>query len=190
MLPKDSLSKIIDYFFIAYPGAEIKRAGMEFFGFKKSSQLKDIKMNEMQSGLFNEWLLFDHKMATGQTLIENYIENNFVLPQDRAMYEDLLATNYYGLFEVKKVVPETSLALRDMITNEEYEVPEKKGTHGVRPGNLIFSRLARVGGVWQMVGADTPIIPTVAVSSETKEFFAKMNPVKIKNAYDLAAGKR
>jgi hypothetical protein len=48
MLPENSLSKIIDYFFIAYSSREIQRAGMDFFGLKEVGRLRALKMNEAQ----------------------------------------------------------------------------------------------------------------------------------------------
>lgn len=190
MLPKNILSRVLDYFFFIHDNdGEIPRAAMEFLGLKNEEQIAEIKMSEMQSGILNEWLIFDYRLASGLGLIDEYEENNFVLPEDKKIYADLRQTNHYGLFEVKKVVPEISLTLQDMHSGQEYNVKEKMGTRGVAAGNLIFTRVACVNDQWQMVSAQSTILPFVEISPEIRKSFIKSSSPTIKDAYDFAADK-
>ena len=66
------LGSVVSY--IGKSGVNIKKAAEEFFG--KNEISPDMPGWESISSLFNEWLIFDYKSASGTTIISDYYFKN------------------------------------------------------------------------------------------------------------------
>ena len=193
MLPKGLLSRPLDYFFSnqdAYD-QEAEHSVQEFFYGTTKKDLQEIftmKMNILQAGILDEWLLFDFKLKNGNSLIQEYKENNFITDYEVKLYSDILNTNFYGFFEARSITINEGLVLCDLKTNQDYDVKEKSATHDLQKGNLFFTRLAMVDSNWEIVGANNIVIPTVKINKDFRKIYLEdKNPITPKMAFDLAA---
>lgn len=192
MLPRGLLSRPLDYFF-SNPNIynkEAERSAQEFFDGKTDEVLQELftkEMNNVQSGILDEWLLFDFKLINGNNLIQEYKENNFVTDYELKLYNDIISTNFYSFFEVRDVAINEGLVLRDLKTNQDYGVKEKSATHDLQKGNLFFTRLAKVDSNWEIVGANSAIIPTVKINQNfRKVYLESKDSITPKMAFGLA----
>ena len=194
MLPSGSLKQIVD-FFTANPfySDEIKGAVLEFFNLKKIEDFADLELSTTQEGIFNEWVLFDFKLENGNNLIQEYRE---VTKQHTdqtllSLYDDLIKTQNFGFFEVISVRIDEGLTMRDLKTDTIYEVKEKSATHNLRPGNIFFNRVAKVGDHWELVGADNNVLPTVETTENIRNIFRKdKKKLTAKDAFGFAKEKK
>ena len=195
MLPKGLLSRALDYFFSNQNiyGRELEHSALKFLDIENGEKVKEFlkkPINETQSGIMNEWLLFDFTLENGNNLIKEYIENNFVTSYELKIYNDILGTNFYGFFEVRNVAVDEGLVLRNLRTNQDYEVKEKSATHNLQKGNLFFARLAKIDDHWEIIGANTTIIPAVKINQDLRKVYLEdKNPATPKMAFDLAETK-
>ena len=105
-------------------------------------------------GLFSEWLVFDRRARIfgGKTGLEYFCAHNpcRVSEQDLAAYRDLLAYKV-GLFAIQSVDSGRNVTLADMRGNE-YVVHDITASMNLRKG-AVWTRIASVSGVYQMVGS-------------------------------------
>lgn len=130
---------------------------MRIFGLK--DKLKHIgertKDRDKLVGTFSEWLVFDHQSPAfgGKTGLAYFCGRNPLdLPDIKlAAYRDLLDFSV-GYFEVADVSPAQYVRLRNM-EGTEYDVADVSTSMAVAKGETIWARIARVQGIYQMVGS-------------------------------------
>lgn len=160
------------------------QAGFKFFKLKP-----EMEINNIQNGILNEWLLFDFKLKNGKTLLEDFYQRHQreFSDEELKLYGDLIATNYFALFEAKAVRWDDGLTIYDLRSGLIYNVKEKSATHSLKPGNIFYGRVARVGDHWELVGADSVHLPIVQLGEELKAIFAKdKKSASMKEIFDLA----
>lgn len=137
---------------------ELGRAQAEFFDLPPDGLA--IAIVDKYEPYFMEWLVFDFRLKNGRGLLEDYYDCN---PRKRPLYEMQvyrdLQTNVFGMVEVQKVYLDEGLDLLMLHTGEKYFVHEHKSTFQLKKGNLIFVRIAAVGGQYELVGSDSIIFP-------------------------------
>jgi len=162
MLPKGSIGKILQYYSSSQRfEPEIERALIDFFNLNGPEEIENIGWNETAEGLFNEWFVYDFRLNSGLTVLQDYCERNpYKLKEyELTLYRDLLATNHFGLFEVKEVWLNQGLKLYDFETKKNYDIQERAATHELKPGYLFHNRIAKINGHWEMVGTNSPVWP-------------------------------
>ena len=181
MLAKGTLSKIFSiYLDQTYYKVEVTRAFKAFVGKHVSAAAAMDMIGRENEGYFNEWFLYDYVGADGRTALERFVHANplKLSPPELALYEQLLATNRYGMFEVLEVRPLTGLVLEDLQTSVVYNVAECSATLDAAPGAALFGRVAEVGDHWELVGANSYSIPAVdaTLRQEMKRSVERLTP--------------
>lgn len=158
MLPRGSITKVYEYYFTTPRyNNEIMRAMREFFDRPDLDRDGSLETNEKSEGLFNEWFLYDFELSSGNTVLADFVASNplELSEAEMTLYHDLLETNTYGVFEVKKVDINNSLTLKNLQTRRTTDVREQKLTHQVTPGDIFFGRIGKVNDHYELIGADT-----------------------------------
>ena len=122
------------------------------------------------SGMFSEWLLYDvsSPIFENMTGLAYFVKSN-PLQLDEVLlqsYRDLL-TFTVGLFEISAVFPGERVVLKDM-RGVAYEVFDVSTSLSTQVHTTLWSRIARVGGVYQMVGSSGFVLPVVMGSHAKK----------------------
>lgn len=175
MLPKGSIAKIYEYYFTTPRyREEVLRAMREFFDRPDLDRGGSLEMNDRSEGLFNEWFLYDFKLANRKTPLSDFIEENPLQDSknDIALYRTILKSNEYGLFEVLGVDIDKGLMLKNLQTGKETYVSERKLTSQVGIGSIFFGRIGMVDNHYELIGADTFSIQ--ATGDEIKKYFHGM----------------
>lgn len=162
---------------------------MGFFELERPGDLDDLELDEMQEGIFNEWLLFEAKLKNGRSLLEEYCLTD---PEQAGedllkIYRDLIKTNHFGFFETLLVHRDEGLRLRDLQSGQIYDVKEKSGTHHIDTGNVFHGRVAKIENRWELVGANGFCFPVKRMSASFRAMIAKdKRQVSVKEAFKLA----
>jgi len=182
-----AIKKIFTYYYNypAYQG-EMEKAFRDFFNIGENAAI--FAVNGEAEPYFNEWLIFDFKLASGKTLLEDFYERNpYNLSLiDRQIYKDLMA-NEYGAFEVLKVDQGQGLELLSLRTAKKYYVHEFSATFQLKPGMVFFNRAAKVGDHYELVGSDS-ISFDVRLDQGAKNYLLKcQDKITPRDAFRLAA---
>lgn len=150
-----AIKKIFNYYYNnpRYQG-EIEKAVRDFFNIGEKAAI--FAVDGQAEPYFNEWLIFDFKLANGKTLLEDFYERNpYNLSLiDRQAYKDLMS-NEYGAFEVLAVDPGQGLELLSLQSAKKYYVHEFSATFQLKPGMVFFNRVAKTGDHYELVGSDS-----------------------------------
>ena len=175
------VGEILNYYFVTEAfRPETERALKEFFDLKNISSLSDMKITDAKSGHFNEWFLYDFKLRNGKSPLEHFCEtnpNNWDKENIKAV-KDLLI-NEYGPYEVLEIEPEKGLKIKNLQSNNIYEVEEHKATFQLKRGFLFFGRVGRVDNHWELIGSDSLMMPISFTARAKKLLFGnseKMTP--------------
>jgi|SRR3989344_1709160 len=175
MLPKGSISRVYEYYFTnpRFRG-EIMRALREFFDRPNLDSGGHLETSEKSEGFFNEWFLYDFELSYGGSILADFIMNNplGISEAEMILYHDLLKTNIYGMFEVKKIDINKSLTILNIQTGETTRVSERKLTHQTTLGDIFFGRIGKVGDHYELIGADT--FSLVGINEAVKKSFRRM----------------
>jgi hypothetical protein len=158
----------------------------EFFDRPDLDRGGSLEMNDKSEGLFNEWFLYDFEFTDGKTPLTNFVEENPLrFSEDKmTLYRNILRSNEYGMFEVLHVDIDQGLMLKNLQTEKETYVHERKLTSQVRIGSVFFGRIGMVDDHYELIGADTFSIQTT--SEEIKKYFHGMKFVLTpKIAHDI-----
>jgi uncharacterized protein YecA (UPF0149 family) len=190
MLPLNSLRQIHDFFTDKSEYRdELGQAILYFFKLDKIDDIADLELTQIQEGIFNEWLLYDFKLSNGNNLIMEYREINErqIEPSLLRIYDNIIDTQHFGLFEVVSVFLDEGLTMRDLKSGKTYEIKEKSATHDLQVGNLFFNRIAMINDHWELIGADNVVIPAKQLTENFREIFLN-DPRKIStmDAYAFA----
>lgn len=112
---------------------------------------KEMDKELVYDRFFIPWLLFNwipknnfevKEFDTEKTIAQNYIER-YEGKLDRIKREFIEGMNqtYYSFYIIEEVGIEKYLIVKDIILGKEYNVKERLGTHFLRRGDIIFSRI-------------------------------------------------
>ncbi|MBW1730634.1 MAG: SEC-C domain-containing protein [Deltaproteobacteria bacterium] len=65
----------------------------------------------------------------------------------------------FSFYEVVSSNPGFSFRLKDILTGKHYDVTEKMGSEGTRPGDILFARIIPIDHIHMMVGCGPFLIP-------------------------------
>ena len=185
MLQKGFLQRAVDWVhdeFDVRP-ADLEKA-MKVFGLH--TLMKKAANPEQLIGLFSEWLLYDvtsplFKKMTG---LDYFVQYN-PLNLDKALlqsYRDLL-TYKVGYFEVIAVFPGERVVLEDM-HGETYDVFDVSASLSTQVKTTLWTRVAKVDGVYQMVGSWGFVLPMV-MGTHAKKYGAADEYIDAKAAAEF-----
>jgi len=118
----------------------------------KESLVMD-EAGEINFGFFLEWFNHDYRLKNGLTIIEEYYqEKKAKLSKEEDSLLKYEMASYLSLYEVISITPEEGLRLKDLVTGEEMEVFEVKGTRFLTKWDVIFARVIRMGSVNKLSG--------------------------------------
>lgn len=178
MLPKGTISKVIDYF-TQTPNfvPAFSEALCMFFEVDHVSELERTPLSTLARDFFNEWLVFDMELDTRRTLLQEYLylRQDELSREEKRIYTDLVLTQHYSLFRCDAIVPGKSMTMYDLLTGGPYPVSEYMATFEAQTGSYSFMRVAMVGESWNIVSADSFQIPPEAIPNHVLADWRKRN---------------
>ncbi len=151
----NTIKKVLDYFTEYNYGREVKRALRVFFD-RYPAEEED----PYEEGAFSEWFLYDFKMKNGRTPMRNFCTKNPLgLSKKEMKVYERLDESIYGIWEVGNVIKGVGLELVNIENNDTYSVKEYTGSQTMKKGMHIFGRVAKVGDVHELVGANPIAVP-------------------------------
>lgn len=158
-MTKNLISKMIDYFYgHAKFSDEIGRAMKEFMDIPADGVL--LTFPKELAPHFTEWFVYDFKLTDGRTPLAYFYEVNpyKLSPWQRQEYKDL-QDNEYGMYEVLKVDLDVGLEIKNLASGHKYYVYEHGATFELVKGSIFFTRAAKNGDHYELVGANSFIFP-------------------------------
>jgi hypothetical protein len=100
-----------------------------------------------------DWFIHDFKLGNGLTIVEEFYrapDENFS-SEERSLlrYE---VDSFPSIYEVIAVTPEVGLKLKDLITEEQLDTLEVRGSRTLAKWDVIFARVIRMGLINQFSG--------------------------------------
>lgn len=146
---------------------------------------------ENLGALLSEWIVFDYQSPAfdGTTGLAYFCSRNPLdLPESElATYHELLDFKV-GYFEIVSVKPAQSVVLRDM-EGAEYDVADISSSMELVAGETIWTRIAQIGGIYQMVGSQVLRAPFTYSPNMKKTVLAwGKNAVDAKHAATMKYG--
>jgi tetratricopeptide (TPR) repeat protein len=125
----------------------------EFFLNRKFQIPDDEKgMIEFQRAL--DYFVHDYRLPDGKRVIEHFAaeQGKHLSAEERALIDDWQHSRLTA-FEVLAVERGRGMRLRDLVSGEEFDVREKRGTQDLNRWEIVVSRLMRSGDHYEMGGA-------------------------------------
>ena len=97
-------------------------------------------------GLFVDWFIHDFRLGNGLTIVEEF----YRAPDEDFSSEERPLLRYEmdsfpSIYEVISVTPEVGLKLKDLITEEQLDALEVRGSRTLAKWDVIFARVIRMG---------------------------------------------
>jgi len=190
MLRKGFLGWVSDW--VAHSlDAHPRDLGIALKAFGMDSLVRHAGDTEDLSMLLSEWIVFDHTSPAfgGMTGLAYFCSHNPLrLPEsDMSAYRELLDFQV-GYFEVVSVKPAQSVVLHDM-KGTEYDVADISSSMNLTAGGTIWTRIAQIAGVYQMVGSQVVREPFTYSPNMKKTIIAwGKNAVDAKHAATMKYG--
>lgn len=115
-----------------------------------------------------------------------YDENPLSTPLYRREIYKALTKNYYGLFEVLKVVPFKGLSIRRLSDKKKFDVSEVSATMDLEVGDVFVTRVAKIIDHYELVAADGKVIKSSQskTKKERDNFIREISSIKINSPKD------
>lgn len=121
------------------------------------------------NNFFIPWFLFDWiplvdfdipQFDLNMTIAQNYIKSyRNQLNDSEKRFIEIMDTTYYSFYSVLKVEFEESLFIKDIILGTTHTIKEKLGTHKLKRGDIVFSRILTVDKQSIFIGMAPFIVP-------------------------------
>lgn len=122
---------------------------------------------------FLTWLLFnwipgedlDLEKPTEPFDLEQTIAQNYLTKYSNSLssavirFIEAMNKTYYSFYAVQEVVLDKSLKVRDILLETEHLLKEKTGTHSIKNGDIVFSRILSMDNQSIFIGMLPYIIP-------------------------------
>ena len=129
----------------------------------------DTSFESRMNGMLDQYL-YDFRPDGQTTLVELFLQANgaSLSPEDQTRYRDL-GRNVHGLFEVRRIRP-AEIRLRDVFTERDHDVTERRQMAGLAKGDLLEARLLPFEGQLLFSGSFLyhPHMVRKAILSEVK----------------------
>lgn len=150
-----------------------------FEDFLSGEEISEETRSVLFQNMFLPWFLFNWLPSTddlqereiGLQYLDKYTYR--LTPYQKRMLE-AFCTSYYSFYVVLDIVPEKSLHLKDIFLNIEHTIKEKQGTHYLKKGHIIFTRLVSLDD--QSIGSG--IFPYVISSNHHLMLIDMRNSLK------------
>lgn len=177
MLIPGTIARVYGYYFNHPVYRErVLRSVREFFDAPGLKQGGGVHGTESSEGFYNEWFLYDFSFDKSGGTLAHFIRTNPLGLEDDELrvYRELL-DNRFGLFRVLRVEPLRGATLELLPSGEHFEVHEFSATMDMQEGWGVFTRVARVGDHYEMIGADSFTVPLAdpAFAPYLKQLLAK-----------------
>jgi hypothetical protein len=87
------------------------------------------------------------------TIAENYLRNHKTkLNNDECCFIEAMLTTFYSFYAVLEVEKDQSLLVKDMLLGTEHTIKERQGTHFLKRGDIVFSRILTLNNQSIFVG--------------------------------------
>jgi len=108
-----------------------------------------------------DYFVHDYRLPDGKRVIERFAAEHGkrLSAEERALIEGWQHSRLTA-FEVIAVEPGVGMRLRDLVSGEEFDVREKRGTQDLNRWEIVVSRLMRTGDHYEMGGATGMRLPT------------------------------
>ena len=104
--------------------------------FMKTDTVTDVTANNILDAF-----IFDHKLSDGETPFRYFLDHAKISPDNYQIYEGF-ERNIFSIFEVLEVFRGQGIKLQDLVWDKAYFVREKKATHQLTSGDILFCRIA------------------------------------------------
>ena len=105
-------------------------------------EVKELAGLEQSQAAFLEWFAFDFLLATGQTIVDLFLERHGDrLRSGELRYLERLRRTHLRPYEVVAVKVDEALVLNDLWANKRIRVRERAGTHQVVQWDVIAARI-------------------------------------------------
>lgn len=160
-------------------------------------------IDRLYDQMFIPWFLFnwvddplDYDIKTDlvedKTIAENYlIANRDKLSRYQLSFMEAMNKTYYSFYIVKNVIPDKQLILKDIFLDTIHTVKEKTGTHYIKKGNIVFTRLVTLDDQTISVGTGPYIVSSTSHARllERKKLWEdaigdKLTPELLRKEYD------
>jgi SEC-C motif len=130
-----------------------------FLGHRFQPPNDEDSMIELQRAL--DYFIHDYRLPDGKRVIERFAAETSkrLSTEERALIEDWQHSRLTA-FEVLAVERGVGMRLRDLVSGEEFDVREKRGTQDLNRWEIVVSRLMRTGAHYEMGGATGMRLPT------------------------------
>jgi hypothetical protein len=121
---------------------ELLAARREHFERHGEPHEEDKSFETRMNGMLDHYLYDFRPPGSSETTIEIFMRELApeLTTEELALYR-LLARNVHGLFEVRKIRPGEEIRLREVFTDGEYDVAERRQLVGLEKGDLLEARL-------------------------------------------------
>lgn len=89
----------------------------------------------------------DHRLPDGQTIVAEFLDAERLSAKDREIVEKL-QRGRWGLLEVRDVRPGQFVKVRDVFTEETFELRDVSASRGLAKWDVIYTRIIRGRGAW------------------------------------------
>jgi len=161
MLRPNTISRLLGYYFNTPKyDSDLIRSTREFFDKPNFERNQGVSGVGESIGFYNEWFMYDFLLSSNETPLANFVRMNpFSMSKEEIrVYEDLL-DNHFDLFEILDVKPTKGMALKSLHDQKEFFVEEFSVSLDAQKGFGIFTRVAKVGDHYEMVGSDLFAVP-------------------------------
>lgn len=127
---------------------------------------------EAISSLFNEWLIFDFKLPSGQTYVTDYFSKN---PDgfDNGLMDELkqiIETQHFDMFELQSLKRGEWMKVYGLLSGETYMVHERSGSQNAPFKGSFWGRVAKVNNQHLLVGSNPVFFPMTSTERSKKVY--------------------
>lgn len=96
-----------------------------------------------------------------QTIAMNYYQRyRQKLNNRERQFIQAINGTYYSFYSILDVEPEKEITIRDLLLDKTHTIKEKQGTHYLKKGDIVFSRVLEIENQSIFVGMAPMVIPT------------------------------
>lgn len=102
----------------------------------------------------------------GKTVAESFLEaHRSQLSKEELEILEAANRPVFSFYEISEVSPGQGFLLRNVLTENEYEVTERAGAQGSAQGNVVFGAIFFVNGRYQTLGISPFLLPPLAIQN-------------------------
>ncbi|MBI5030126.1 MAG: tetratricopeptide repeat protein [Chloroflexi bacterium] len=104
-----------------------------------------------------DWFMYCRPLKTGLTPLQTFLSayQGRLTPEEAAAYRKL-EQSVFGVFQVNQVQRDQSVTIRDLSSEQVYEVTERRATHQLQVGFIISAHILPLPEGWRFTGALAP----------------------------------